>query len=98
MAGLVLLLCCSQQARSTGASAPVSGPGGPARGHWRTAATTHQPARRPAASGAMLGITYRDEQTCAKRFEPLPADSALEDCRGASVAHDAHINYYRVVD
>jgi hypothetical protein len=40
------------------------------RGHWRTAATTHQPARRPAASGAMLGITYRDEQTCAKRFEP----------------------------
>jgi hypothetical protein len=34
--------------------------GWPARGHWRTAATTHQPARRPAASGAMLGITYRD--------------------------------------
>jgi hypothetical protein len=39
-------------------------------GHWRTAATTYQPARRPAASGAMPGITYRNEQTYAKQFEP----------------------------
>jgi len=67
-------LCCFCVARSRPAQPsrrhPPPARVGLPRGRWRTAATTHQPARRPAASGAMLGITYRDEQTCAKRFEP----------------------------
>ena len=59
----VLLVCCPQQARPAIAPAPATGPAAWPGARRRAAATTHQPVGRPAAPGAIAGMTYRDEQS-----------------------------------